>query len=170
MLVHRRFWLRSCLTLLLLLVGSSAPSVLAQGATTAFSGTAAKQQVDALAVQIGSRPAGSAAYDQAVRYATDQLRQWGYQPSLQSFPVQTYDDRGSQVEVTGPIASTSYVGLDWFCLNLFVLALLFVPLELAFARRTEQGVFRRGWLTDLCHFGVSHLAVNRPFAYQHTRR
>ena len=66
---------------------------------------------------------------------------------------------GSQVDVTGPIASTSYVGLDWFCLNLFVLALLFVPLELAFARLPEQGVFRRGWLTDLCHLGVSHLAV-----------
>ena len=66
---------------------------------------------------------------------------------------------GSQVEVTGPIESTHYVGLDWFCLNLFVLALLFVPLERAFARRPEQGVFRRGWVTDLCHFGVSHLAV-----------
>ena len=66
---------------------------------------------------------------------------------------------GSQVEVTGPIESTNYVGLDWFCLNLFVLALLFVPVELAFARLPAQGVFRRGWLTDLLHFGVSHLAV-----------
>jgi len=66
---------------------------------------------------------------------------------------------GSQYEVAGPIESTRFVGLDWFCLNLFVLALLFVPLELAFARRTEQGVFRKGWLTDLFHFGVSHLAV-----------
>jgi aminopeptidase YwaD len=110
MLVHRRFWLRSCLALLLL-VTSSVPSVLAQGATTAFSGTAAKQQVDALAVQIGSRPAGSAAYDQAVQYATDQLRQWGYQPNLQSFPVQTYDDRGSQVEVTSA-APTLHLAAD----------------------------------------------------------
>lgn len=66
---------------------------------------------------------------------------------------------GSQIEVTGPIESTRYVGLDWFCLNLFVLALLFVPLELAFARLPAQGVFRRGWLTDLLHFAVSHMAV-----------
>ena len=66
---------------------------------------------------------------------------------------------GSQIEVTGPIQSATYVGLDWFCLNLFVLALLFVPLELVFARLPQQGVFRRGWLTDLLHFGVSHLAV-----------
>jgi sterol desaturase/sphingolipid hydroxylase (fatty acid hydroxylase superfamily) len=34
-----------------------------------------------------------------------------------------------------------------------------VPLELAFARLPAQGVFRRGLLTDLLHFGVSHLAV-----------
>src|SRR5207302_2032794 len=67
--------------------------------------------VDALAVQIGSRPAGSATYDQAVQYATDQLRQWGYQPSLQSFPVQTYDDRGSQVEVTSA-APTLHLAAD----------------------------------------------------------
>ena len=67
--------------------------------TTAFSGAAARQQVDALAGQIGSRPAGSAAYDRAVSYAADQLRQWGYQPTLQTFPLQTYDDRGSQVDV-----------------------------------------------------------------------
>jgi sterol desaturase/sphingolipid hydroxylase (fatty acid hydroxylase superfamily) len=66
---------------------------------------------------------------------------------------------GSQVEVTGPIHSARYVGLDWFCLNLFVLALLFVPLELAFARLPAQGVFRKGWLTDLLHFAVSHMAV-----------
>src|SRR5918911_1311295 len=70
-----------------------------QAAQPTFSGAAAKQQVDALAGQIGSRPAGSAAYDRAVSYAADQLRQWGYQPTLQSFPLQTYDDRGSQVEV-----------------------------------------------------------------------
>ena len=34
-----------------------------------------------------------------------------------------------------------------------------MPLELAFARLPDQGVFRKGWLTDLFHFGVSHLAV-----------
>ena len=70
-----------------------------QAAQPTFSGAAAKQQVDALAGQIGSRPAGSAAYDRAVSYAADQLRQWGYQPTLQTFPLETYDDRGSRVEV-----------------------------------------------------------------------
>ncbi len=78
------------------LLFSALPAVHAQG----VSGAAAWQHVDALAGQIGSRPAGSAAYDRAVEYASDQLRQWGYQPALQSFPVQTYEDRGSRLEVT----------------------------------------------------------------------
>jgi Zn-dependent M28 family amino/carboxypeptidase len=69
------------------------------GATT-FSGAAAKQQVEALAEQIGSRPAGSTNADRGAQYALDQLRQWGYQPTLQTFPVQTYDDRGSELTVT----------------------------------------------------------------------
>src|SRR5438105_1928521 len=89
----------------LLLVLQAAPthSQSVQSQST-FSGAAAKQQVDALAGQIGSRPAGSANYDQAVQYAADQLRSWGYRPSLQSFPLQTYDDRGSQLELTSPSA------------------------------------------------------------------
>ena len=66
---------------------------------------------------------------------------------------------GSQVEVEGPISSARYVGFDWFLLNIFVLALVFVPLEVLWARRPEQGVFRPGWLTDLLHFAVSHLLV-----------
>src|SRR5438105_13729745 len=60
-----------------------------------FSGAAAKQQVDALAGQIGSRPAGSANYDQAAQSPADQLRSWGSRPSLQRFALQTFDDRGS---------------------------------------------------------------------------
>jgi aminopeptidase YwaD len=71
-----------------------------------FSGAAAKRQVEALGDQIGSRPAGSTNYDQAVQYTADQLRQWGYQPVLQSFPVETYDDRGSKLEVTSSAGTT----------------------------------------------------------------
>lgn len=55
-------------------------------------------------------------------------------------------------------ARRGYLGLDWFVLNLFFLALLFVPLERMFARR-DQRVFRKGWRTDLGHFFVSHMGV-----------
>ena len=66
---------------------------------------------------------------------------------------------GSQVAVTGPVARSNHVGLDWFLLDLFLLSAIFVPLELLFARLREQPIFRPGWRTDLWHFGVSHLLV-----------
>jgi lathosterol oxidase len=58
-----------------------------------------------------------------------------------------------------PVATSAHLGLDWFVLDLLVLALLFVPLERAFALARAQRILRAGWRTDLAHFGVSHLAV-----------
>jgi sterol desaturase/sphingolipid hydroxylase (fatty acid hydroxylase superfamily) len=51
-----------------------------------------------------------------------------------------------------------YLGLDWFLLNLFLLALLFVPLERLWPKHA-QSVFRSGWTTDTIYFFVSHLLV-----------
>jgi sterol desaturase/sphingolipid hydroxylase (fatty acid hydroxylase superfamily) len=66
---------------------------------------------------------------------------------------------GAGVLVDEPVARANHLGLDWFVLDLFLLALVAVPLERAFARRPEQPVFRRGWRTDLAHFFASHLLV-----------
>ena len=66
---------------------------------------------------------------------------------------------GSGVEIQASVTGAHTVGLDWFLLNLFVLALLFVPLERIWARLREQPIFRRGWDTDLMYFAVSHLLV-----------
>jgi lathosterol oxidase len=66
---------------------------------------------------------------------------------------------GSGVAVGNAGGAVGYLGLDWFLLNVLVLALLFVPLERMFARRPEQPIFRPGWQTDLAHFAVSHLLV-----------
>ncbi len=66
---------------------------------------------------------------------------------------------GWEVPIEGPVGDTGYLGLDWFLLNLLILALLFVPLERLFARIREQEIFRAGWRTDLAHFFVSHLLV-----------
>jgi lathosterol oxidase len=65
---------------------------------------------------------------------------------------------GSGVPIDGTMQSTAYLALDWFLLSIFLLALIFVPLELLFAR-VRQRVFRAGWRTDLAHFGVSHLLM-----------
>lgn len=66
---------------------------------------------------------------------------------------------GSQVEIQGPLDESRYIGLDWFILNLFALALVFVPLERGFARNRAQKIFRSGWKTDLAHFFASHVMV-----------
>ena len=50
------------------------------------------------------------------------------------------------------------VGLDYFVLELFLLGLLFIPMERVWMLR-EQKIFRPGWQTDLKHFFVSHAGV-----------
>jgi lathosterol oxidase len=57
------------------------------------------------------------------------------------------------------VPRSNHLGLDWFVLDLFLLALVFVPLERLFARHREQPVLRVGWRTDLAHFFVSHVGV-----------
>ncbi|HZE97287.1 MAG TPA: sterol desaturase family protein [Planctomycetota bacterium] len=74
------------------------------------------------------------------------------------FPVLGTLLGGSEIAVDGPVRSSAYLGLDWFILDLFLLAVLFVPMERLFSRR-DQPVFRPGWTTDLAHFLVSHVAV-----------
>jgi sterol desaturase/sphingolipid hydroxylase (fatty acid hydroxylase superfamily) len=55
-------------------------------------------------------------------------------------------------------APSVYLGLDWFLLNMALLALLFVPLEKTWPLR-RQSAFRPGWTTDGLYFLVSHLLV-----------
>jgi lathosterol oxidase len=66
---------------------------------------------------------------------------------------------GAWVEVPESVTSTRYIGVDWFVLDLLVLAIVFLPLERLFALHPKQHVFRPGWQTDLAHFFVSHLLV-----------
>jgi lathosterol oxidase len=65
---------------------------------------------------------------------------------------------GSRVPIEGTLDESPYLGLDWFLLSIFFLALVFIPLERGFAR-VRQRVFRTAWRTDLAHFAVSHLLV-----------
>jgi lathosterol oxidase len=65
---------------------------------------------------------------------------------------------GSTVAV-GQGQAAFRIGLDWFILNLVLLALIFVPLERLFPLKPEQGIFRAGWTTDGIYFLVSHVAV-----------
>ena len=66
---------------------------------------------------------------------------------------------GAETPVGAMRDTPAYVGLDWFLLNMLLLALAFVPLERLFALRAAQPIFRAGWQTDLGYFAVSHLLV-----------
>lgn len=66
---------------------------------------------------------------------------------------------GAWIEAEGPVAQRRSLGLDWFVLDLLVLAVVFVPLERLFALHPRQLVLRSGFRTDLAHFFASHLLV-----------
>jgi lathosterol oxidase len=66
---------------------------------------------------------------------------------------------GSRVPLDGELRSGPFLGLDWFLLNLMAYSAVFIPLERLFARLPEQGVFRRGWRTDLAYFFLSSLLL-----------
>ena len=52
-----------------------------------------------------------------------------------------------------------YVSLDWLLLDLLVLALIFIPVELFFPKRTNQSKFHEEWKTDLIYFAFGHLLI-----------
>ena len=66
---------------------------------------------------------------------------------------------GGRVSVEAGDGGAPNLGLDWFLLNLFLLALLFVPLERLFPHRAGQSAFRPEWTTDGVYFLVSHALV-----------
>jgi lathosterol oxidase len=66
---------------------------------------------------------------------------------------------GGAVPIESDFEQQYTVGLDWFLLNVLLLALVFVPLERAFPRLAHQKTFRFGWTTDGMHLLLSHLAI-----------
>jgi lathosterol oxidase len=66
---------------------------------------------------------------------------------------------GGHVPIHSEFDQPLTLGLDWFLLNVFVLVLVFVPLERVFARLPEQTAFRFGWTTDGTYLLLSHVAV-----------
>ena len=54
---------------------------------------------------------------------------------------------------------SSWLGLDFFALNLLLYAAVFVPLERMFPLRPEQPVFRPAWPVDLTYFFINSLLI-----------
>jgi sterol desaturase/sphingolipid hydroxylase (fatty acid hydroxylase superfamily) len=66
---------------------------------------------------------------------------------------------GSRVPVEGEVGPGSWLGLDFFVLNLLFYSAVFVPLERLFALRAGQPVFRRHWVVDLTYFFINSLLI-----------
>lgn len=66
---------------------------------------------------------------------------------------------GSSVPIDGDVGARSWLGLDFFVLNLLLYSAVFVPLERLFALRSAQPVFRRQWVVDLTYFFINSLLI-----------
>jgi sterol desaturase/sphingolipid hydroxylase (fatty acid hydroxylase superfamily) len=66
---------------------------------------------------------------------------------------------GSHVPVEGELGSGSWLGVDFFVLNLLLYSAVFIPLERLFALRGDQPVFRRQWVVDLTYFFINSLLI-----------
>jgi len=66
---------------------------------------------------------------------------------------------GSQAPPAVDGAERSWLGLDFFVLNLILYSAVFVPLERWFALRPDQPVFRRQWVLDLTYFFLNSLLI-----------
>jgi sterol desaturase/sphingolipid hydroxylase (fatty acid hydroxylase superfamily) len=66
---------------------------------------------------------------------------------------------GFDVEPSSVTSNSVHLGLDWLLLDLFLMAVIFIPIEMVFPKRPDQSKFHDEWRTDLVYFVVSHLLV-----------
>ena len=59
---------------------------------------------------------------------------------------------GGTVPLPQEVGTKSGIGLDWFVLDLFVMTIVFVPLERIWPLHPKQGTFRPEWTTDAFYF------------------
>jgi sterol desaturase/sphingolipid hydroxylase (fatty acid hydroxylase superfamily) len=66
---------------------------------------------------------------------------------------------GSSVQINNTLHDGPAIGLDWFLLDLFLMALIYVPLERLWPRYPKQGTFRNEWTLDVVYFMSTHLPL-----------
>jgi len=66
---------------------------------------------------------------------------------------------GSSVPINGTFHDGLSIGLDWFCLDLLLMAIIYVPLERVWPQYPEQGTFRNEWTLDVVYFMSTHLPI-----------
>jgi sterol desaturase/sphingolipid hydroxylase (fatty acid hydroxylase superfamily) len=66
---------------------------------------------------------------------------------------------GSSVRINENLHGGFAIGLDWFLLDLFLMALIYVPLERLWPQYPKQGTFRKDWTLDVVYFMSTHLPL-----------
>lgn len=66
---------------------------------------------------------------------------------------------GSSVPINGVLRDGPAIGLDWFLLDMLLMALIYVPLERLWPQYPKQGTFRTGWTQDVVYFMSTHLPI-----------
>lgn len=66
---------------------------------------------------------------------------------------------GSSVQINHPLHNGPAIALDWFLLDLFLTALIYVPLERLWPQYPQQGTFRNEWTLDVVYFMSTHLPL-----------
>jgi sterol desaturase/sphingolipid hydroxylase (fatty acid hydroxylase superfamily) len=66
---------------------------------------------------------------------------------------------GSSVPINQTMHNGPAIGLDWFLLDLFLMAVIYVPMERLWPQYPEQGTFRKEWTLDVVYFMSTHLPL-----------
>src|SRR2546425_2745198 len=66
---------------------------------------------------------------------------------------------GSSVQINEKFHDGPAIGLDWLLLDLFLMALIYVPLERLWPQYPKQGTFRKDWTLDVVYFMSTHLPL-----------
>jgi len=66
---------------------------------------------------------------------------------------------GSSVPINGTVHGGIGIGLDWFLLDLFLTALIYVPMERLWPQYPQQGTFRNEWSLDVVYWASTHLPL-----------
>ena len=66
---------------------------------------------------------------------------------------------GSSVQINDALHAGPAIGLDWFLLDMFLMAVIYVPLERLWPQYPKQGTFRNEWTLDVVYFMSTHLPL-----------
>jgi lathosterol oxidase len=66
---------------------------------------------------------------------------------------------GASVPINQTLRDGPAIGLDWFLLDLLLMALIYVPIERLWPQYPDQGTFRPEWTLDVAYFLSTHLPV-----------